>query len=270
MESLREKVRRMELEHRVQFLGYVPDQEFAALMQSALAVIFPSLYEGFGMPVLEAMACGTPVLCSNVTSLPEVAGDAALFFDPRRPVEIANAIERIVGDPALAKDLARRGYRRVAAFSDPTEMARQYLRVFQEVLVSRVHFTTRIHGIHGDGWLGERLLITYEAAEDSAPGERHLEVILTAPPHHPQEQVVVSLTGTDVASPESHVIRRGTELSIRRALLPTGGFLEIASDTVFRPAAHGMGTDDRLLTCVCQACRIVTHGGIVDLLRQSP
>jgi glycosyltransferase involved in cell wall biosynthesis/2-polyprenyl-3-methyl-5-hydroxy-6-metoxy-1,4-benzoquinol methylase len=269
MESLREKVRRMELGHRVLFLGYVPDEEFAVLMRSALAVIFPSLYEGFGMPVLEAMACGTPVLCSNVTSLPEVAGDAALFFDPRKPAEIADAIARIIDDPDLVKDLVRRGYERVAAFSDPSEMARQYLRVFREVLVSREHFATQIRGIHGDGWLGERLVITYDAATEDDPSDRHFELILTAPAHHPRDRVTVSLTGSDMASPESHVIERGTDLSIRRALLPTGGFLEIASDTVFQPAAHGMGTDRRLLSCMCRSCRIVTSAGVLDLFGES-
>jgi len=269
MESLREKAERMGLGNRVLFLGYVPDEEFAALMQTALAVIFPSLYEGFGMPVLEAMACGTPVLCSNVTSLPEVAGDAALFYDPRKPTEIADAIGRIVDDPALAEDLAKRGYQRVAAFSDPSEMARQYLRVFREALASQPHFATQIHGIHGDGWLGERVVITYEATKEGDPSERHLELVLTAPAHHPRDRVTVALTGSDSASPERHVIRRGRELTIRRPLLPTGGFLEIVSGTVFWPEAHGMGADPRLLSCMCQACRIVTSGGVLDLLRMS-
>ena len=269
MDSLREKARRMDLGHRVLFFGYVPDEEFAALMQSALAVIFPSLYEGFGMPVLEAMACGTPVLCSNVTSLPEVAGDAALFFDPRKPAEILNAIERIVDNPRLAEDLAKRGYRRVTAFSDASEMARQYLRVFREALVSQVHFATQIRGIHGDGWLGECLVITYEATKEGDPSERHLEMILTVPAHHPRDRVTVSLTGSDFASPESHVIERGTDFSIRRALPPTAGFLEIVSDTVFEPAAHGMGPDRRLLSCMCRACRIVTPAGALDLCGES-
>jgi glycosyltransferase involved in cell wall biosynthesis/2-polyprenyl-3-methyl-5-hydroxy-6-metoxy-1,4-benzoquinol methylase len=268
MERLREKAERMGLGDRVLFLGYVPDEDFAALMQSALAMIFPSLYEGFGMPVLEAMACGTPVLCSNVTSLPEVAGDAAIFFDPRKPSEIADAIGRIVVDPALAEDLARRGHQQVAAFDDPAEMARQYLRVFREISATGEHFTTRVHGIHPDGWLGERVMISYGAAQDGDSVERHLELRLTVPADHPRDRVTISLTGSGTARPERHVLARGGVLTIRRPLPSSGGVLEVVSDTVFQPEAHGMGADPRFLSCRCQACHIVTPAGVLDLLKE--
>ncbi len=134
LESLRTATARMGLEKRISFPGFLPDNALAALLQSCRALLFPSLYEGFGMPVLEAMAFGKPVLCSNVTSLPEITDDAALFFDPRKPAEIVNAISQIEEDSALVARLIARGYQRAQQFGDPNEMAQQYLQVFREVI----------------------------------------------------------------------------------------------------------------------------------------
>ena len=87
--------------------GYVPQEDLPALLSGALAFVLPSWYEGFGLPVLEAMACGTPVICSNVSSLPEVAGDAALLFDPQDTAALAQAMARVCAEPALRRDAAR-------------------------------------------------------------------------------------------------------------------------------------------------------------------
>ncbi len=113
MECLRDAVARMELEGAVSFPGDVSDEVFTALIQACQALIFPSLYEGFGIPVLEAMARGKPVLCSRVTSLLEVAGDAAVYFDPRKPAEIVRAIEHIDSDAERAERLMHLGYERL-------------------------------------------------------------------------------------------------------------------------------------------------------------
>ncbi|HEV7665733.1 MAG TPA: glycosyltransferase family 1 protein [Chloroflexota bacterium] len=122
---------------RFAFPGYLAEREFAALMQRCRAVIFPSLYEGFGLPVLEAMASDRPVLCSETTSLPEVAGDAALLFDPHDPEALAQAINRLESDPAVAEQLIKRGRARVAAFGSAREMAARYLAAFEEVIATR-------------------------------------------------------------------------------------------------------------------------------------
>lgn len=116
-EDLSVQTERLGLRGRVVMPGYVPPQDKAALLSGALALAFPSLYEGFGMPVLEAMACGVPVLTSNVSSLPEVAGDAALLVDPLSTSAIADGLARLAGDAGLRRTLVERGYRQVQRFS---------------------------------------------------------------------------------------------------------------------------------------------------------
>jgi glycosyltransferase involved in cell wall biosynthesis len=111
------RVRRLNLTNRVTLTGYVPDADLPILLSGALAFVFPSLYEGFGLPVLEAMACGTPVVCSNTSSLPEVAGDAALLVDPLDTEALSEGLSRIVQDEALRRDLAERGFAQVQRFS---------------------------------------------------------------------------------------------------------------------------------------------------------
>jgi glycosyltransferase involved in cell wall biosynthesis len=125
------------LEGLVMFPGYLSDQEFTSVLRSAQALVFPSLYEGFGMPILEAMSCGVPVLCSNLTSLPEIAEGAALLFDPRSADEIAAAITRITTDKELVADLVARGTRRVGEFGDRTRMAHEYLEVLSDTIQHR-------------------------------------------------------------------------------------------------------------------------------------
>lgn len=105
------------LRERVRWLGYVADSDVAALYSGALAFVFPSLYEGFGFPVLEAMRCGTPVICSNASSLPEVADEAALLVNPLDVKHIAEGIRQVVTDSTLRNALIERGRAQAAAFT---------------------------------------------------------------------------------------------------------------------------------------------------------
>jgi glycosyltransferase involved in cell wall biosynthesis len=105
------------IDSRLVFLGTVPDEWLAEVYRGAVALVFPSLYEGFGLPPLEAMACGTPVVSSTGTSLAEVVGDAALEIDPLEVDSIAHGIERIVGDDGLRTQLRERGLTRAKRFS---------------------------------------------------------------------------------------------------------------------------------------------------------
>jgi glycosyltransferase involved in cell wall biosynthesis len=115
--SLRRRVETGGLRADVRFFGFVPDHTLAALYRMAAVFAFPSLYEGFGLPPLEAMACGTPVVTSRISSLPEVVGDAAVLIDPYSVPDIAEGLERVLGDEALRADLISKGRARAASFS---------------------------------------------------------------------------------------------------------------------------------------------------------
>jgi len=115
--TLRRAVHRLKLHKHVRFLGFVSDDTLAALYRLAAVFVFPSLYEGFGLPPLEAMASGAPVITSNVSSLPEVVGDAAVLIDPYDPEAIADAMTRVLSDETLRAQLRARGLLRARHFS---------------------------------------------------------------------------------------------------------------------------------------------------------
>jgi alpha-1,3-rhamnosyl/mannosyltransferase len=116
---------------RIDWSGYVSDPELRVAYQQADVYVLPSRYEGFGLPVLEAMACGTPVICSNTSSLPEVAGDAALLIDPDREETLIDAMDRLARDPAARADLTARGLAQAARFTwDDT--ARTTLALYEQ------------------------------------------------------------------------------------------------------------------------------------------
>ncbi|HJR16394.1 MAG TPA: glycosyltransferase family 1 protein [Gemmatimonadales bacterium] len=104
-------------EGRLRMTGYVSDAELRALYENAACFVYPSFYEGFGLPPLEAMACGCPVVVSRAASLPEVCGDAAVYCDPRDPADIARAMEQVLADSAAQEDLRRRSLERARSFS---------------------------------------------------------------------------------------------------------------------------------------------------------
>ena len=115
---------RFHVTQRVYFAGLVPETKLPSLYRGSEALIFPSLYEGFGLPILEAMGCGTPVVTANVSAMPEVAGDAALLVDPTSVEQIARAMEQIVSDTTLRQNLRRKGLTRSAEFSWANTVAR--------------------------------------------------------------------------------------------------------------------------------------------------
>lgn len=118
-------------EHVCQF-SRVSEEELVGLYNAADVFVLPSFYEGFGLPVLEAMACGTPVVASNVASLPEVVGDAGLLVDPRDPQAIADAIARVLSDPALAEEMRQRGLEWARKFTWE-RTAKETLQVYADV-----------------------------------------------------------------------------------------------------------------------------------------
>ena len=130
--AVRQAVLKSKMEHAVRFLGFVPFDTLRCFYESAAAFVFPSRHEGFGLPPLEAMACGTPVVTSNVSSLPEVAGDAAMLVNPGNVFDIARGIREVLTDEPLRAELIRRGRAQAARFSWERS-AREVLEIYQDV-----------------------------------------------------------------------------------------------------------------------------------------
>jgi glycosyltransferase involved in cell wall biosynthesis len=135
--SLLERVRVLGLEREVFFTGYVEEEDLPALYSTADVYVHPSEYEGFGLPPLEAMACGTPVAASACTSLPEVVGDAGLLFDPSDPEDMAETLWRLLADDGLRAEMVRRGRARAQTFTWE-KSARAMLSLILEAAGGRV------------------------------------------------------------------------------------------------------------------------------------
>jgi glycosyltransferase involved in cell wall biosynthesis len=118
----------------VKLLGYVPQADLPLLYCGAACFLYPSLYEGFGLPPLEAMACGTPVITSNTSSLPEVVGDAGILIDPRSEIELKEAIRKVLDKPGLCQEMSRKSLQRASLFSWE-KTAKETLRVYESCFV---------------------------------------------------------------------------------------------------------------------------------------
>jgi glycosyltransferase involved in cell wall biosynthesis len=139
--ALRRAVHQHQLHKYVRFLGYLPEETLAVMYRLAGVFVFPSLYEGFGLPPLEAMASGTPVVTSNVSSLPEVAGDAAVLVDPYDPQAIADGIYRVLTDEQLRRDMVHKGIARAGQFSWE-QSVRRVRQIYGEVASLSSHVST--------------------------------------------------------------------------------------------------------------------------------
>lgn len=127
-----EKVKELNLEDKVVFTGYVPDSYLSALISGAKIYVLPSLWEGFGIPVIEAQACGIPVVVSNVSSLPEIVGDSGLLIDPESTESIATGMHKVLVDQKLRHDLIKKGFLNIKRFSWQ-RCAQQTLAVLEKV-----------------------------------------------------------------------------------------------------------------------------------------
>jgi glycosyltransferase involved in cell wall biosynthesis len=134
--ELIENTQLMGLGDRVIFTGYVTNDELSSLLSNSTALIFPSLYEGFGLPVIEAMAAGVPVACSNTSALPEITAGAALLFDPDSPEQIAWAMITLSNDASMRDRLVQTGLKQASLFSDQNQMAMEYWELFETALNS--------------------------------------------------------------------------------------------------------------------------------------
>lgn len=131
--TLKEIIDEYQLTRYVRFLGYVPTVQMPQLYGSARMLVFPSLYEGFGFPILEAMACGCPVIASNVSSIPEVCGDSALMFDPANETELVGLMLKLIGSDGSREDLIEKGLQRAAKFSWD-ETGRKWIELLESII----------------------------------------------------------------------------------------------------------------------------------------
>jgi len=254
-----EAASRMGLGPWVIFSGYLRNEEFAALMKECFAVIYPSLYEGFGMPIVEAMVARKPVLCSRVASIPEIAADAAIYFDPKRPTEIVSAIEDIVSNPGLVAELIDKGVARAQQFFNPMRMASQYWSVFERATDNN-RCEESLSGVFHDRWCSELINISY----GPNPGSRELHITLRAPAWLPRQVEV-----QDHCSGQSLKLKKGQFIHMTRTLGSGGGRIRFDLSPAFQPAYLGMGEDQRMVTCKIECCQIVNNSGETRNLLQA-
>lgn len=233
------------VEHLIVSPGFIEENELAALMMSALAMINPSLYEGFGMPVLEAMALDLPVACSNVTSLPEVAGDAAILFGPHNPSDIANSMIRLATDEKLRKELVARGRERANHFADTLDMARQYWKLFEMASDGSVYIPST-NGIHVDHWAGPQIVLRYPAGHPERTARMEIEL----PQWAPHSAVVLDACGHDGRKLTSHTAQRGIKQTVDIAIGPAPGSTIISIGPHFRPSDITATSDSRDLSII--------------------
>lgn len=245
-------------EDAAQFLGYVPDEALARLWEEAGALIFPSLHEGFGIPLLEAMEHGVPIICSPDTSLAEVGGpEACLYADTRNPEKLADAMLRMASDEKLRVSLAAAGQRRLQDFSEDREMG-LLLDTLVHLAGTKPPWRPAQAGFFPDGWTERSALL---ALPDFSPAPQANLRLRFAPMPAPRRLRLragrtTALGGFDLPGGEP-----GTELTI--AFRPSGGVLRIeAPDACNLNPADGRIHGVRLL----EAELILEDGRHFDLL----
>jgi len=256
-EFLIDAVRAMDLEKRIIFPGYLAIKDLAVLIKNCAGVVFPSLYEGFGLPVIEAMAAGVPVACSNTTSLPEVASDAAILFDPRVPTQIKEAIISMVENETLCKKLIQTGQQRSVEFSDVKRMASEYWELLLYAFNNNEESDSSMTGVYADGWAGKWLSI--QVAPSSIL--QTLEIEFLAPEWLPQSSVCVQVITNGNRTDDELVIDRGSSAVLSCPMELAGGCLEIRLSPTFVPACHGHGDDQRELSAMLKRCGIARSNG---------
>jgi hypothetical protein len=242
----------MGLAERVLFPGYVPAPELAGLLGKAAGVVFPSLYEGFGIPVVEAMACGVPVACSNTTSLPEVAAGAARLFDPRVVDDVAAAIVELAADSPARAELVAAGRRRAADFADAGRMAAEYWALFVRAM-GETKRSTSIHGVYADGWLGTELVIELEEPARTPAVELELE----APRWIPWREMHLEASCGWRRESSSLRVERGASAHWSLRVDPAaGGRISVRISPSFVQSDFDAGDDRRELTLRLRGCAL--------------
>ena len=247
-QKLKVHIERMRLDRHVHFLGYLSENDLSAVWEGCSCLIFPSLFEGFGIPVLEAMNFDKPVLCSHASSLPEVAGDAALFFDPRKPEEILHCIEVLMSGSEIRTDLIEKGRRRLESFQSES-MVRQYLSFFHQTLQKTPQHKNSVAGVFADFWTSKGFNVT------TAPGASHrsIELTIELPAWTPHPQTILRVKHIS-GSHQQWKINRGEEVTLHIPVPDGGDVLSFEVKQTFCPKKANMGEDSRNLGVRCHCC----------------
>ncbi|NOU92964.1 glycosyltransferase [Paenibacillus sp. LMG 31456] len=231
--SFNEIINQMNLQGKVHHFGYLSELEVSALMAGANFLVFPSLFEGFGIPVAEAMSNGIPVMCSNNTSLPEVGGDAAQYFDPRKPEEIAEIMYMLITDNILRQKLITKGTEQVKKFNSET-MVKHYHDTLHEVAKKQSVKGNLLKGVYGDNWTEPEVLIS--VGEDSRNRVINIEMHLPPVSPHKQAQVYVTIDNKK----KKHTLINGQVQVIKEILPSTSCDICIEIENTFRPKDIGI------------------------------
>jgi len=256
------------LSNRLVFLDYVSTDDLASLMYYSLAMIFPSLYEGFGIPLIEAMALDVPIACSNLTSLPEVGADAVLLFDPKKPQEIADSILKITFDEALRQQLISKGKIRAQAFSDTEKMALDYLSIFEDAIINPLDKDS-VSGIHVDGWAEAIILLNVEKNILN----QHIELSFFSPKWVSETKeigIITSFSKQYKDEKRNIKLKSGQHELIKIPISATGGKLKIMISPIFTHSfVDPFSKDNNSLTLQVKTCKVVRKNGIEkDLLQE--
>ena len=260
---LREIIQHFSLQDSVHHLGYVGDLELACLYQGAAFLVFPSLFEGFGIPLLEAMHMGCPVLANRETSLAEVGGEAILAMDARQPDSIAAAMMRILQDSSLRRELVEKGFARARQFSWE-QAARETLAVCEWAYRQPRRSSPRepvllLDGVFGDGWTSERIrfdiaqpfLVSELVVQGEAPRENcPFEIQVTAD--------CKPVTQLRVAAPGAFRITQPVQIDAQDGRRVR---VELLSSRSFTPSEFGGNEDSRSLCYQLERMRVATSDG---------
>jgi glycosyltransferase involved in cell wall biosynthesis len=263
--TLQEIAGQFQVQEQVRYLGYVAAEDLPPLYAGATLLVFPSLYEGFGLPLLEAMKLGCPVAAANLTSVPEVVGEAALLFDPRNPDSIANALYRLVSDDTLRQTLRARGRERVAAFSWD-KAARETLAVFAW---ARAHHAAqqraarprhaRLEGVYRDGWATRRVRLDLPNGVDvDGVKLEGLSDYVTYPLVIRMRVSGCRASDLRLDGPGKFTLMGGARKSWGRAPPLT---LELRANRDFIPEYAGISADSRRLAYVIERLVLICRGG---------
>ncbi len=258
LESCRSLARDLGLDEAVVFAGYVDEQALAGLYQGCRALVVPSRFEGFGLPLLEAMGMGKPVLCSDAASLPEVGGEAALYCNADDAPAMAGAMERLLTEPGLAGRLGRLGLERAKAFGRVEDMAGDYLAALSEALANPRPLGNRLFGAHPDGWAGPLLTVAADL-----PAEGRLQLELYAPAGLPHRQVEATVNWPGGSKVEG--LARGDTLKLDLPLPAGPSLTRIRTLPVFQPRSLWGGQDRRWLGLMVRSCLLEAEGFRLEL-----